>query len=194
MTAEGPLLERLTHRLSECPSDFLGEPVIGSRGSVRVDAVISDLLQDLGGAPLDEAGARPFAAPDRERRNCLRLALICAHLLHDDWFLDARRFAPAARAWLEGGLEGLSELVAPDLFVTDPDRREELVRLCLRALGLRPAGETEAQAADRITTLSSVERQKVIRATRDQLERARQIREAMARKAAEEAAAKEIRE
>lgn len=194
MAAEGPLLEKLTHRLSECPSDFLGEPAIGNRGSVRVDAVLSDLLQDLGGAPLDEGGARPFAASDRSRRNYLRLALICAHLLHDDWFLSAQHFAPAARAWLAGGLEALAELVAADLFVTDPDRREELVRLCLQALGLRPAGETEAQAADRITTLSSVERDRVIKATRDQLERARQLREAMRRKAAEEAAAKEIRE
>jgi hypothetical protein len=78
--------------------------------------------------------------------------------------------------------------------VSDPERREELVRLCLAALGLRPAGETEVQAQDRLTASSSVERERVVRATKTQLQHARQVREAMRRKAAEEAAAREIRE
>ncbi len=77
---------------------------------------------------------------------------------------------------------------------SDPDRREELSRLCLRALNLRPAGETAAQAQDRLTTLNTVERQHVIAAARAAEERARQIREAMAKQAAEEAADKWSRE
>jgi hypothetical protein len=44
MKEEGPLLETLTRRLSECPADFLAEPRIGARGRVHVGAVISDLL------------------------------------------------------------------------------------------------------------------------------------------------------
>lgn len=91
-------------------------------------------------------------------------------------------------------MEELAALVSADVFVTDPDRREELVRLCLAALGLRPEAESEAQALDRLTTLSSVKREKVIRATKEHLERARQLREAMRRKEAEEAAAKATRE
>jgi hypothetical protein len=46
--------------------------------------------------------------------------------------------------------------------VAGTDRREELARLCLRALGLRPAGETAAQAEDRLATLNSVERRRVL--------------------------------
>jgi uncharacterized protein YoxC len=61
-------------------------------------------------------------------------------------------------------------------------------------LGLRPGGESESQALDRLTTLNTAERQRVIRAAREAEERARAIREAMAKKAAEEAADKWTRE
>jgi hypothetical protein len=74
--------------------------------------------------------------------------------------------------------------------VGDPDRREELVRVCLAELGLRPRGETVAQAMDRLNTLDSVERKRVVDQTREAEARARQIREAMARRAAQEAAAR----
>jgi hypothetical protein len=193
---EGPPLERLTRRLTECPQEFLAEPVIGREGLIRADAVLSDLAQDLGGPPLSDAEAGYFSSSDKKRRNLFRLSLLCAHLLHDDYFLGAKRFSEPARTWLGSGLEELAALVSADVFVADPDRREELVRLCLAALGLRPAGESEAQALDRLTTLSSVEREKVIRATKEHLERAREIRlrEAMRKREAEEAAAKASRE
>jgi hypothetical protein len=64
----------------------------------------------------------------------------------------------------------------------------------LKSLGLRPAGESIAQAQDRLTTLSTAERQRVILAARQAEERARQIREAMAREAAREAEMKTMRE
>ena len=194
MSAEGPQLEKLTRRLAETPEDFLEDPVIGSGGVVRADAVVSDLLQDLGGPPLTDVEAAAFAGSDPKRLNHLRLTLVAAWLLHDEWFTAAQKYAAPARAWLSGGLGALAALVAAHLFVSDPERREELARLCLNALGLRPQAEPEGQAQDRLNSLSSVEREKVIRATKGQLERARQIREAMKRKAAEEAAAKAVRE
>jgi hypothetical protein len=79
-------------------------------------------------------------------------------------------------------------------FVHDPDRREELARLALARLGYRPAGESVAQAQDRLTSLSSVERARVMGAARAAEERARAVREALARKAAEESADKYTRE
>jgi hypothetical protein len=85
-------------------------------------------------------------------------------------------------------LNDLATVLRPEAVVTDPDRREEFVRLCLKHLGLRPSGETLAQAADRLTTLDSVERDGVIRKTRDAEARARAIREKMAEEAARAAA------
>jgi hypothetical protein len=195
MRDEGPELEALTRRLAECPAEFLAEPRTAGAGFVHVEAVVSDLLRDLGGDPLDEAGAALFRAdrPDRGR-NRLRLVLVAAWLLHDPWFVDRGRLAGAARPFLVAGLDALAALVDAAKCVSDPDRREELARRALAALGLRPAGETPAQAQDRLTTLDSVERNQVIATARSVQEQARKVWEALRKKAAEEAAAKVSRE
>lgn len=195
MTEEGPLLEILTRRLTECPADFLAEPRIGKSGAVHVEAVVVDLLRDLGGEPLTKGQAALFQSKDaRQDRNRLSLTLIACWLLHDEWFRNQKRFAAQVYLFLSEGLTELAGLIPAPRFVSDPDRREELARLCLRQLGLRPAGESAAQAQDRLTTLNTAERQRVIRAAREAEERARAIREAMAQKAAEEAADKWTRE
>ena len=190
---EGPPLDRLTHRLSICPAEFLAEPKLDDNEGVHVDAVVSDLMLDLGGSPVTPDEARHFQGSAKER-NRLRMVLVGAWLLHDEWFQQARTAAADAYGWLRLGLSALSQLVPADQFVSDPDRREELVRHCLAALGLRPASETQAQADDRLKTLNSVEREAVIRETREQLERARKLREKMREEAAREAAARASRE
>jgi hypothetical protein len=81
-------------------------------------------------------------------------------------------------------------VVSAELFVSDGDRREELARALLDALGLLPAGETAPQAADRLRALSSVGRARVIGATRAQQQRARELREKMASEQARQAAAR----
>ncbi len=195
MKDEGPLLETLTRRLAECPADFLAEPRMGKSGMVHVEAVVSDLLSDLGGAPLTKEQAAIFQSKDpKQDRNRLSLTLIACWLLHDEWFRKDKRFAAQAQSFLSEGLMDLAGLVPAPQFVSDPDRREELARLCLRHLGLRPAGESVAQAQDRLTTLNTAERQRVIAAARAAEARARAIREEMAQKAAEEAADKWTRE
>jgi hypothetical protein len=192
MTEEGPLLETLTRRLAECPADFMAAPRDrGGKGEVYVAAVAFDLLRELGGAPLtaQQLDAFEFNRGDARRERLLRLVLITAWLLYDPWFRSRNRFAAPAYGLLASGLETVAAIVAPQAFVADADRREELARLCLKALGLRPAGETEPQAEDRLATLDSVERAQVVREARAAEARARQVREEMARKAAEEAAA-----
>lgn len=204
MKKEGPLLQQLTHRLSECPSEFLMEPKLGKGGVVHVDAVVSDLIMDLGGdAPDDKQllffGSQPEKDPDSKElykkgagkhANFLRLVLICTWLYHDDWFCDAGIYSTRVFEFLKTGLQPLTELLKTDLFVTDPDRREELVRVCLEALELRPKDESEAQAQDRLDTLNSIKRHKIIQATREREEQARKIRKAMEEKRAREAAAR----
>lgn len=194
MKEEGPILDRLTHRLAECPPDFLAEPRIGSKIGVATAAVVYDLLFELGGSWPDPAQSGHFVAASSASRNLLRLVAVAAWLLHDDWFCSQRCFAQQAGNWLKNGLDELAELVAADQFVNDPDRREELARLCLSALELRPAGESEHQAEDRLKTMNSVERIRLIKATQEQQKRTRQLREEMRRKEAEEAAAKVNRE
>lgn len=190
MQNEGPPLEALTRRLSECPTDFLAEPKKQRSGQVEVAAVVSDLFETLGGAPLSEPG--PFGYPNvsgaHAHRNRLRLVLVGAWLLYAPELRGVPGAVERARAWLGEELEEMARYVQAEALVQDPDRREEFVRLALQALDLRPEGESVEQALDRLITLSSVERARVVKRSQEAEKRAREIREEMARKAAEEAA------
>jgi hypothetical protein len=194
MQAEGPILESLTRRLAETPEDFLAEPRIRNSGHVRVAAVAGDLVRSLGG-PLAAADLAPYEGTDPRRdRNRLSVVLLLCWLLADEWFQQNKLPPGAVLELLSRGATELSGQVASRKFVTDPDRREELARFGLARLGYRPAGETMAQARDRLTSLSSAERARVLQASRSAEARARAIREALVRKAAEESADKFTRE
>jgi hypothetical protein len=189
-----PDVAALTRRLVDTPGDFLAEPIVAGRGRINVEALVSDLLVALGGPGLGTPGAAAFRPPDSaQTRNWLRCVAVAIWLLHDRSILAA---APVAGAWefLTAGLQDMAAYVPAGDLVTDPDRREELARRCIRALGSIPNGETAAQAADRLATLDSVERARVLAATRDATLRAAEVREAMQAQAAAEAAAKASRE
>jgi hypothetical protein len=194
MDREGPVLEALTRRLAETPEEFLAEPRVGNVGRVHTAAVVGDLLS-LMGHDVTARDLAPFSGSDRrDDRNRLGVTLVLAWLLSDDWFVRSRPDAAALLALLGTTAGEMAEQIAATKLISDPDRREELARIALARLGLRPAGETIAQAQDRLTTLSSAERQRVIGAARAAEERARAIREALVRKAAQESADKHTRD
>lgn len=194
MTREGPPLEALLHRLTETPAEFLDEPRIGSKGRVHVDSVVADLLRLHGDTP-QSAPLAAFAGTDPARdRNRLAIALLLTWLVADDWFVGNGVPNGILLPLLEGTSRELAQQTAAAAFLSDPDRREEITRLALARLDLRPAGESPAQAQDRLTSLSATERARVISAARAAELRAREIREALARKAAEESADKYTRE
>lgn len=194
MKDEGPALQQMTRRVGECPADFLEEPRIGESGTIHVDALVADLLRDVGGAIRDAELLARFRTDKSAERNRLTATAVACWLLHEEWFLERPEHAPAIFRFLADDIPELAAVVKASSLVNDPDRREELVRLALKALGVRPAGESVAQAQDRLTTLSTIERRRVIAAARAAEERARAIREAMAEKAAQEAAARYMRE
>ena len=187
MTTDGPTLDLLTRRLAELPADFLAPVWREDPQGVHVEAVINDLLQEWGGPPETSSSLAPWqpSAPGARRR----LALVTCWLLATPGLVRGAPARDAARRLLSRGLDELGALVPPERFVDDPDRREELVRLVLAGLGLRPKGETEAIAADRLKALSSVERARVLRETQKQVEHARRVREELAKKKRAEAEA-----
>lgn len=192
MQLEGPSLESLTHRLTETPEDFLAEPRIGMAGSVHVVAVVNDLLRLDGDA--DRFDFTTFRSTEvRRDRNRLAVVLLLCSLLADEWF-RGRAKAPAVFHLLTEGATLLATNTSARKFREDAERREEMSRFALAQLGLRPAGESVAQAQDRLTSISSAERTRVIAASQAAEMRARQIREALVKKAAEESADKWTRE
>lgn len=196
MLHEGPPLESLMRRLAETPEELFAEPriVAAGTGRVHVDAVVADFFRQLG-LPFSPVAFRALGAEARaEDRNWLSVTLLLCRVLH-----DAARAGPSPDG---AKLSHLLQTEAREIaaggpakrFVGDAERREELARLALARIDRRPAGETEAQAQDRLAALNSAERKRLLAASRQAEERARKLREALAKKAAEESADKWTRE
>jgi hypothetical protein len=194
MKHEGPPLEVLVRRVSETPPDFLLAPRIGAIGEVHLPAVVHDVLK-LKGLSIALPELAVFAGRDpKADRARLSIALLMCWLVADDSLAPRATDVPALIGLLRDDATDLAAHGGAARIVRDAERREELVRLTLARLQLRPAGETPEQAEDRLITLSSSERARVLQASRAAEERARKIREALVRKAAEESADKWTRE
>jgi len=189
--SEAPKLERLLRWLSETPPEFLLD-------GVSTPALVSDVLRDLGGDLLDSDGAQAFRADaTKEKDRWAKLVQVTCWLLSQEdlaRIVRERKLVERAEKLLRTGLLEVAQHVAGNRWVSDPDRREELARLTLSALSLLPEGEKAAQFEDRLTTLSTVARQRVLKETEAALRRAEKIRQEMAKKAAEEAASRYSRE
>lgn len=194
MNKSGPELEVLLRRLAETPAEFLAEPRIGESGAVHVAALVNDVLAMHGARAPDATLARFIGRTAAADRNRLALSMIAAWLLADEWFVQAGLAQPALLAVLDEAAGELATAAAAHKFVDDPDRREELARVALARLDYRPDGETVAQATDRLSSISGTERRRLLEASRAAEQRARAIREALAKKAAEESADKWSRE
>jgi len=196
MNQEGPPLESLLHRLAETPEDFLAEPSIGKTGRVHVAAVAADLSRLLGHSlSADELRAFEASGKNLQRdANFLRVVSILCWLLSDGWFRSARPTREQLSSVLVTSAHELSAQTPSLKFATDAERREEMARLALSRFGYRPLGETVAQAQDRLMTLNAAERARVLNAAKVAEERARAVREALAKKAAAESADKYSRE
>lgn len=186
MNREGPLLDALTHRLANCPEDFVS--ISEDADAVpRVVALVSDFFRRYGDAnphPGDKsllADLKADAKRSSENRLVGILSLV-VWIFYDPWFAGREEYAEPMWQFLQSSsLRGMARLLRPRTIVGDPDRREELARECLRGLGLRPQGETIPQATDRLTSLNSVERERILSETLAAEKRAREVREAMAR-------------
>ena len=193
MNQEGPTLEHLLRRLAETPSDFLAEPrTITGRGLIHVSAVAADLLALYAYPTPDLRSLNPDGSGPALRRSGVSL-LLC-WLLADPQLVSGKIPASALEELLTKGASELASQNGATKYRDDPERREELVRFSLARLDLRPYGETLVQAQDRLTALSSIERNRVLAASREAEARSRAIREALARKAAQESADKYTRE
>ena len=197
MQTPGPHLETLTHRLADTPAEFLREPRIAgvhNSQAVHVAALVNDILL-LHGARAPAASLQGFhGAQVKADRNRLALAMILCWLLADDWFV-AQQLAQQDLLQVLG--EAARELAAASpahQYTQDPERREELARIVLARLGFRPRDESAAQATDRLSAISGTERRRLLEASRVAEQRAREIREALAKKAAQESADKWSRE
>lgn len=174
------------------PAPFRGVPCGFPGGRVRVRAVVGDLWETLFGeaAPAELLAAMEPRDGGRGERSRLGWVLAAAHLLWHPAFRGHRPEAPAIRRLLVPELARLSASLEPGRISTDPERAEELVRRVLRALGLPPEGESRGEAGARFDQVDSVSRRRLELEAARRERKARRIREHMARRQAEEAAAR----
>lgn len=190
-----PALEVLLQRLLDIPQEFQVDPVIASRGKVHIAALAHDFYRMHQAAIPNLASFNRFVSNDPDQdRNRLQLIMVLIWLLSDPWFVQRRLPSNELDGLLGDMAEELSKQANAQAFIHDADRREELVRQCLYRLDLRPSGETADQAADRLSSISSIKRQLLLAESREAQARARSIREALIRKAAEASADKWGRE
>lgn len=190
----GPSLESMTRRLLDTPAEFLAEPRIGTTGMISVPALVNDVLMMHGhGAEVRWLDA--FAGAEvRASRNRLALAMIVAWLLADDWFVSERLAAADLCRLFDNPARELADATPAHKFATDTGHCEELARVVLARFGYRPLDETLEQASDRLVAVSGAARRKLLAASRESEKRAREVREALAKKAAEESADKWTRD
>ncbi len=165
-------------------------------GRVRVRAVVADLHEELFDAPAEEPllSACDAGEPTRAERSRLGWILAASHVLSHPAIREAALKHDRVVKLLVQELPALAALVPPERLEREEERREELVRRVLRAAQLRLPGESAADGEDRLRQVDTVERHRVVAAAAERERRAREVREAMAKKAAEEAAAKVSRE
>jgi hypothetical protein len=192
MEREGPELGLMLRRLSECPEDFIAV-ASGEKCSGTVCAIVSDHFREYAeDNPIRDnhfLGQLLSAKQTPKHARFLGLLNVSIWMFHDDWFLERPELAEATWRFLQSdGIPQLSALVKPEHCVSDPDRREEFVRFCLSRIGLRPKDESLVTASDRLASLNSIERKRILQETAEAEKRAREIRKAMeAAKAAESA-------
>ncbi len=122
-----------------------------------------------------------------------QLLRICLWLLTHGAFYQNPEWS-AGIIKILNSVKELASQVSPSLFLKDPERREEIIRLVLSAMNLPIEGETEGESQRRRESLDSLARARILQETRASQQRVQAIREALARKEAEEAASKYTRE
>lgn len=141
-----------------------------------------DTLRRVGYHASDEELQRFVGKNASQDRNRLQLVALAVWLLGEDWFNTAKLDGSAVLELLDQSLQPLAEASQANKYVNDSERREEFARYLLARLDYRPAGESLAQATDRLSALSSTERKRLLQESREAERRARAIRDALAKK------------
>jgi hypothetical protein len=191
-----PPLSQWLRWVADLPAPFRALPEGFAGGTTRVRAVVADLFETLYGQSAQAPMLRACDAHDTSKaeRNRLGWILAASHTLWHPALREAPGPRPAVERLLVEELATVAAVVPLDALLSDEERREELVRRILRAAGRGLPGESAREGEDRLKQVDSVERHRVLSAATAREKRSRKVREAMARKAAEEAAAKVSRE
>ncbi|HOF01471.1 MAG TPA: hypothetical protein PK385_10100 [Spirochaetota bacterium] len=194
---KGPSINYIDLRISELPPVFLNIPEVID-GFTTTSIILSDLLYEIFGKPMERSEINGSFTSIKSDLNYLKIIQIICYILNDKWFRDYFKSnmnkIDALKHFLFTDLAEYSKINKAERFVYDGEGREELSRLLFKSLTLIPEGETEAEAKDRLASIDSIERKRVIELSKQSQKRVKELQEALTRKEAEEAASKMTRE
>jgi hypothetical protein len=195
---QGPSLIELLDRLVNCPAEFSLTPLVQNptdelpKGVLYLPALFFDLYFHFTGTfPNTTQTDFLKISSKKDNINILNIYSISIYTLFHPFFKDKKELGEKLILLFKKELIGYKGLILANKFLQDPERREELIRFLLFHLGFAPNGETEKYAIGRLSTLDSIERVKLIDAARQaQIKREAEIKEAIRKREAEEAASR----
>jgi hypothetical protein len=189
-----PLAEWLRW-IAEMPAALRQDPLPEDAPPLPVGAVVSDVCEPLLGARPSEEFLHAFVATDAgpAERNRLRWVLAACHVLWHPLVRGRHVRLPALQRALLEEPGTIAQAASADELTTSEDRREELARRLLGALGMRLPGETDSDARARLAQVDSWERRELASELLAR-QRALRIAEELRRRAEAEAASKISRE
>lgn len=195
----GPSLVSLTQRLFQMPKEFLFSPILkipsnrkNLKHTIYIPAIYSDLCYFIWNEfPKAEELKFLQVSSTSSDLNLLSIYSITIYLLHYPFFKNKPFLKEKVWLLFSEKLPSYKNIIKAEKFILDAEKREELSRFVLYHLGYIPLLETERYALERLTSLDSIERIKLVEATRKaQIAREEAIREAIRRREAEEAASR----
>lgn len=178
----------LLFHLKNCPDDFL-KPSVFSGGRIHTNALLMDVYRWVyGDKTVMDAGLPGLRADSAFDGNHLLSVHIGCWVFSHPSFANGRSTLPGMERFLFEELARLSPYVDAAGWIKDEDRAEEFLRLALKTCGLLPRDESEAEATDRLDSLSTLKRRSVLQESNAALQRIKEIRQKMAEAKAREAA------
>jgi len=176
-------------RIAEFPT-FQTQP-----GKIDIAALWNDTLIRFTNEINNSKHLEHLKSANHSDKNLQGLHTLIIHILSDqEW--EKENFVPKKLIdFLNTKLPELASSVSPYTeWIHDNERAEELVRLLFAALDLLPLKEDKKYFEDRLRSIDTIERIKILEESKKAQERAKEILERMKRAEEEEAASKYNRE
>lgn len=182
------VFELVTH-LKKCPDSFLKPSALFEEEGLNSRALISDTYRIVSNNFLQKNFNLPASTILKTvTYNHWRAIHISTWLLyHQDFVNNPLIENKLSNFWFEE-LGKAAVYVKFNDWISDDERAEEMVRLLLNCCEILPKDENENEATDKLSSISSVDRHKVLKESYEAHERIMRIKREMAEEKAREAA------
>lgn len=179
----------LCFHLRKCPPIFLQDSLLQNEDGIDTSAILTDLFRSVSGRFLEV----DFNLPKRrqlenQKANYLKSLHIACWLFSHPYFIGRNSLVPKIHEFLFNDLKPICDIVEFEKWIEDEERTEEMVRTGLFVCEIQPTGESIDEAIDKLSAISTIDRQEILKKSSQAMKRMMEIRKKMAEKKAQEAA------